>query len=487
MAQRTVSGPARRRVLGGLLDADGWLWALVKALFWLLVLIMALGYIPDRAYYFTVLRTISLGVDPATKPGSYLSFINLCPPENGNLPCPAPAGSILSWEPSPPELALPAPRTDGGLVQLGTKFLYVGGSDGSAASDAVFVAEAAEGTFGPWQAGPALPEPRSDAAVVSFGGSVFVIGGRDAAGAPSASTFILAPDPTTRELGAWKTATEAGQPLDLKAARVGAAGVAGPDGIFLVGGSDESGPTKTVLKAAFAGGKWTTWEAQAELFEERVDAGAAIVGDFLWVYGGSSASGPSTLVQVGQVTDGKVVVFGVQPTNQAFNLPEARTNGSTFSANGVLYLVGGADGGTSKPETYWTVPDPATASMSGWQHHAAMDLPAPGLVGAPALVSGSNVFLVGGSSAGQVQSGSVRANLAPGAPFFQVTLLGGVTIPALNIGGEVGQQLGYLAAAGAGTANFVLLVIIGLAFVHQERVKAAWRNWRERRRQLRAG
>ena len=487
MAERTLGGPPRRRVLGGLLDADGWLWALIKALFWLVVLIMAMGYIPDRAYYFTVLKTISVGVNPATTPGSYLSFINLCPPVNGTLPCPAHAGSILAWEPSPPELALPAPRADGAVAQAGEALLYIGGSDGTNPSDVVFVTQSSDGTFSPWQPGPPLPEPRVDAAVVSFGGSVFVIGGYDAAGAPTSSTFVLTPDPATRALGEWKTAAEAKLPLDLVTARAGAVAVAGPDGIFLVGGSDAAGPTKSVLKATLSAGKWTTWTAQAQLLEERTDAGAAIVGDFLWVYGGSSASGPSKLVQVGQVVDAKVTVFGAQPDNAAFNLPEARTDASSFTANGAIYLVGGTDGGTTQPQLYWAVPDPTTASMSGWQHLDAMDLPATGLAGAPALVSGSNVILVGGDSAGQVQTGSVRANLVPGAPFFQVTALGGLTIPALNIGGEVGQQLGYLAAAGVGTVNFVILLIIGWAFVNREKVGAAWRRIKERRRQLRTG
>ena len=87
---------------------------------------MLLGYIPDRAYYFTVFSTIDLGIN-------VVSPINLCPPENKDLPCPVPAGAALPWEPSPPELGLPAPRTDGSAVQSGSNFLYVGGSDGTAA------------------------------------------------------------------------------------------------------------------------------------------------------------------------------------------------------------------------------------------------------------------------------------------------------------------------------------------------------------------
>ena len=76
MAQQAL-GPGtavpRRRALFGLLDADGWAWASVKAFVWLIIIIFMLGYLPDRAYYLTVGRTVDLGV-------LVWSPINLCPP-----------------------------------------------------------------------------------------------------------------------------------------------------------------------------------------------------------------------------------------------------------------------------------------------------------------------------------------------------------------------------------------------------------------------
>ena len=65
MAQTALPAPqhvtARRRAFFGLFNADGWPWAFVKALFWFVVIIVMLGYIPDRAYYFTVQRTVDVG------------------------------------------------------------------------------------------------------------------------------------------------------------------------------------------------------------------------------------------------------------------------------------------------------------------------------------------------------------------------------------------------------------------------------------------
>src|SRR3989337_3416248 len=123
MARALPAGPAPRgRAPVGLLGAEGWGWATLKAAFWFVVIIFLLAYVPDRAYYFTVSRTIDLGI-------LAWSPVNLCPPENEGLPCPVPAGSVLPWHPSPQELALPAARTDAAFVQAGTTVLLIGGSD----------------------------------------------------------------------------------------------------------------------------------------------------------------------------------------------------------------------------------------------------------------------------------------------------------------------------------------------------------------------
>ena len=74
----------------------------------------------------------------------------------------------------------------------------------------------------------------------------------------------------------------------------------------------------------------------------------------------------------------------------------------------------------------------------------------------------------------------VRTNLAPKPPFFQVGGPFGLTVPALKIDGEIGQQIGYLNAAGVATVNFVLLLLIGWAMAHKEQTLAMWRRIRRR-------
>ncbi len=48
-------------------------------------------------------------------------------------------------------------------------------------------------------------------------------------------------------------------------------------------------------------------------------------------------------------------------------------------------------------------------------------------------------------------------------------------MPGLKIEGEIGQQLGYLNAAGAGTVNFMILLLIGWAFAHKAQTRAPHR------------
>ena len=88
MAQQALpEGATRRRVAFGLLDADGWTWAGLKATFWFLFIMFMLGVVPNWAYYITTSNTIQVGYN-------FASIINLCPADNEGLPCPAPMGAM---------------------------------------------------------------------------------------------------------------------------------------------------------------------------------------------------------------------------------------------------------------------------------------------------------------------------------------------------------------------------------------------------------
>jgi hypothetical protein len=215
--------------------------------------------------------------------------------------------------------------------------------------------------------------------------------------------------------------------------------------VFVYGGSGETGPVGGVMRGSYGA-----------------------------VTSAESSAGPTGAVATpaasGAAEQG-IVQWG---TFDSANMPVARTGGAGFAANGAMYYVGGSDGTTAHGEVYWALPNASGDLPGGWRHLDAMDLPG-GLVNAAPIVAGSTVILIGGEADGGPLASSTRASLAPQEPFFRLGLVG-VTVPGLQIGGEIGQQLGYLAAAGVGTGNFVILVIVAWMFNHRPQIAAWWQR-----------
>lgn len=466
--------PGRRRAFFGLFDADGWAWAGVKATIWFVLIIIILGYIPDRAYYFTVQKTVDIGL---------LSWspVNFCPPEDETLPCPAPVGAVVPWKPAPAELLLPAGRTDGAGAVIGSTYLYVGGGDGTAATNTVFVSHAVGlGNIDKWSPGPALPEARADAASVVVGNTLYLIGGLGPDGKPTSTTYSLA-IANDGTIGQWKTEAA----LALPGPRAGSSAVPVSDGIVVIGGTDGTAPTKSVWKAqAATGGALAAWAEQSPLYEANVDGYATHVGDVIFVVGGQNDKGETVAtVQLGYVGGPKATTRDpnqiVEPwaVSAQTNLPGARTNMAGFTSNGTIYVTGGSDGTTPRTETLWAVPN-ANGVIPQWSHLAQTDL-GEGLQGGAGIAAGSYAFVLGGQTARGVTTGAARANLAPQQPFFQVGVLG-ATVPALKLDGEIGQQIGYLNAATVGAVDFILLLLVGWAWNHKEQVRSIVERRRRR-------
>jgi hypothetical protein len=477
MAHPALTAPRRRRVLGGLLDADGWAWAGVKAAFWFVVIILLLGYLPDRAYYFTVQKTVDVGL-------LAWSPINFCPPENEGTPCPVPAGALLPWHPAPEQLRLPAARTDGAAGVIGQTYIYAGGSDAEQAPSAdVYISHAVgTGNIDTWSAGPALPEARADAAYVVLGNSLYVIGGFGPDGTPTDTVYSL----TVGNDGTLPDAWVEEEAVQLPEARAGASAVTLSDGIVLMGGTNGTAVTNTVWKTKQAtGGGFGEWVPQSPLFEPNVDGVAVHVGDVIFLIGGrNDAEAAVATVQQGHVggasapADDPNAVVDQWRVSAQTNLPGPRSDMSGFTANGGIYVQGGNDGTTQSADTFWAIPD-ADGVIGGWKNLDPTDL-GQGIEGSAAVVSGSHAFLIAGLTPQGVTNDIARTNLAPQEPFFQAGLLG-LTVPALKLDGEIGQQIGYLNAAGVGTVNFILLIVIGYLYNHPAKAQALWARIRRKR------
>lgn len=473
MAHSTLPAPTavRRRTFFGLFDADGWAWAGAKSVFWFVVIITMLGYIPDRAYYFTVGQTVDIW---PLSPFLQWSPINFCPPENETLPCPAPGGTTLPWHSAPAEIQIPGGRADGSAAVIGTTYLYIGGTDGKSAQATTLVSHAVgSGNLDKWSQGPALPEPRTDATLAVLGSTVHLFGGLGPDGKPTTTAYSLTVN-NDGTLGQWT----ADDKLALPSPRAGATAVAVSDGIVVMGGTDGTAATRSVWKTQQdASGNLGPWAAQpGALAEANTDGVAMIVGDVIYVIGGVNDKGQTVAtVQLGKVGGGPNSTAANPNVVEAWsysaqtNLPGPRTKLAGFMANGTLYVAGGSDGVGPRTEALWAVPD-ANGSIPAWNHLPQTDL-GEGLQGAEGLTSGPYAFLLGGQTARGVTGDMARAYLAPELPFFELGVLG-MTVPGLRLSGEIGQQIGYLNAAGAGTVNFIVLILIGWGFAHKDRVRA---------------
>ena len=464
MAQQAL-GPGtavpRKRALFGLLDADGWGWASVKAFVWLVIIIFMLGYLPDRAYYLTVGRTVDLGV-------LVWSPINLCPPTNETLPCPAPVGAVIPWEPSPPELSLPAAAhrrlgPPGRHARSCTSAARTG-RPRSRRSTSPRPSGPATSTSGPRarrcpRRGPTRASSSSPAASTSSAA-------RDAAGAPTDDRLRPEPGPQT---GAARRRGRPSDDLTLPEARAGAAGGVTPTACCSSAARMPTGRSRrpgrrcstTTGDLGRVGGRGAARHAAGRRDGRRSSAttcGCTAAATRTARSAPSSAASSASPAAEGlpdNPDEGKLIAWAInndgEPAGrpherlrlgrQRRDLPRRRQRRHRPEARA---LLGGPDDDGDIPE---------------WKHLDVSDLPAAGLAGAPAVVTGPNAILVGGETAPDaILASSVRANTAPQSPFFQLGLVG-ATVPGLKIEGEIGQQLGYLNAAGVGTVNFIILIL----------------------------
>ena len=217
MAQQALPpGTAQRRTFFGLLDADGWPAAFWKALFWFILILFMLGYLPDRAYYFTVEPALDIGEN-------VFSPINFCDGSNESLPCPAPRGAMIPWQASPADPGPPRTADPGRHVPVGHAAVRRRRYRGGKATDSVLVTNTtSDGNFAAWQNGPALPAPRTDFAIASFNGTPYVIGGLDADGKPTSTVFVG--DIESGNLAGWKADDSLALPTPLSGAAAVATG-----------------------------------------------------------------------------------------------------------------------------------------------------------------------------------------------------------------------------------------------------------------------
>ena len=235
----------------------------------------------------------------------------------------------------------------------------------------------------------------------------------------------LTPDGTTGELGEWTTRR---RPDAARGARRGRRGrhrrraaprrrVATPTGPVATDVEDAASTRRRRCRSG---------PRSRPLDVPQTDATAAIVGDFVWLYGGSDANGPVGAVQRGTIGQagrrgparnpdaGKVSRLGV--SDPVANLPAPAHQRGGWAANGAIYVAGGNDGSGAAERALLGGRRPTTAtSPSGSTSTSATCRSRP--EGGAAVVTGPDAIIVGGTTdRGRRRRRSVRANIAPQSP-----------------------------------------------------------------------
>jgi hypothetical protein len=260
-----------------------------------------------------------------------------------------------------------------------------------------------------------------------------------------------------------------------------AVGTSTASGLYLFGGRTSAGLSDKVWFASLdvTTAKLTKWIELPELVlpEPRAEATAANTGASVYVLGGVGPNGVTNLVYyLGLDTKGKPALnpkterprgWGVSLNQSASAaLPEPRAGATTFVNSGAIWVLGGRGFDNAITNTaYWAVPNSADGTITTWSDLEVTNLLEP-RTGAAAAPIGKYVFVAGGANDSGLLATSLRADLAPHRPFLRVGMFG-LTVPALSIKGEIGQQLGYIIAGTAAMGNFAILVAVGWMYSHK--------------------
>ena len=314
-------------------------------------------------------------------------------------------GQVYSWQASTP---LPVVREQFGAIAYNGYIYSVGGDDGTTISGTTKVYYApilTDGSIGTWilDADSPLIVGRHRHSLAIAKDRLYVIGG-NAAGNAQASVFV-ADINSDGSLGTFRST------INLPAGRRRHTSWVVNDYIFVAGGSNPG--FDTVYSGHVAdNGSVESWTLNANLMPgKRFYHASTLINDYAYVIGGyNELSTPTNTVFYAKVnTDGSTDPW---QTN-AYALPTPIQGASAFSANGYLYVAGGATSSGIPQNLIYYAKVNDNGSIGQWQT-TANALPANKLYHAMTTYNGTAYMLGGdsGSLAGGVTSDTYTLDLS---------------------------------------------------------------------------
>lgn len=190
-------------------------------------------------------------------------------------------GTLGGWTDT---LPLPAPRALSDVVAVGDNLYVIGGASGGVATQTVYHGVTNQMGVVSWETTTPLPVPLKAHISVTNGSRVYTIGGADNSNERQAAVYF-ADIQNDATLGAWQS----GPPLP--AARANHGGALTGEGIYVIGGDDESELSQaTVYLARFgAGESLDSWTTTTPLPQWRVHPTAFAAAGYLYVVGGMTS------------------------------------------------------------------------------------------------------------------------------------------------------------------------------------------------------
>ena len=203
------------------------------------------------------------------------------------------------------------------------------------------------------------------------------------------------------EVSTWATTSQS-----LPAARYGGATVTANGYVYYIGGNNTSNVAQTTVYSAKLNsdgtvGTWSTLTS-TPLPSARMRATATVVNGYVYVLGGLDASSTATQTVYSAKLFADGTIGNWSTTNQ---MPTVRRGGSTITANGYIYYVGGQDNaGTPNTNVYYAKANP-DGTISGWTMSPTVIPQAR--YNTAATTANGYMYILGGTNSSNVQQTTV--------------------------------------------------------------------------------
>lgn len=262
----------------------------------------------------------------------------------------------------------------------------MGGRTSSAVRNNTRRANITNKSLGNWGNGPAMARARYDSEVLVTRNAVINIGGRETVdGAPASTVYLKYINTGNGTIGSSSGRTSLPIPL----ANTKAVITVGK--LFVIAGETTMGPSAAIYETDFDSyGRTGSWTLVGNLPEGLTGHQATVIGDWVYVLGGSNASGATDTILRSPIDSNGNLGAWVQ----AGTLPNVMSNFEIIVTNHKLFVLG-KHNTTGEVNSSMSCPINPDGSLGVWTYGPAV----PETVGSGSLVvTEDSVYILGGTN-----------------------------------------------------------------------------------------